>query len=78
MTNLDGELETGSYLDQRTPVQKKGGTAFDKDVEGFSVDSNAGFNNQNGEDDFKEFDENKSDDSDHAYIAGHVIYKKSQ
>lgn len=36
----------------------------------------SGLNNQN--DEFHEFDEAKSDDSDNAYIAGHVVYKKSQ
>jgi len=42
--NLDGELETGSYLEQRTPLQKKS-RIFDKDVDGFSVDGSAQFNN---------------------------------
>lgn len=81
MSNIiEGEIETGSLLDQRTPNIKNSGvrTHFDKDVEGFSVEDGGKRFGYNQEDDFQDFEEEDSDLSENAYIAGHVIYKKSQ
>ena len=81
MSNIiEGDIETGSFIEQRTPNIKNSGirTHFDKDVEGFSAEDGGRPGKFNEEDDFQDFDEEDSDLSENAYIAGHVIYKKSQ
>ena len=78
MALYDGELDAGSFIEQRTPnIGKKGAKYnFDREVDGFSVSESA--NQFNNNDEFHDFDDARSDESEMAAIAGPVIYKKSQ
>lgn len=70
MGMYDGELETGSFIDQKTPNKQGAKFNFDKE-DGYSVRSNT--TPFGGGDQFHDFDDQKSDDSE----GGQVIYKKS-
>ena len=68
----DAELETGDYLEQKTP-NGKSRINFDKE----SVDASSALYANNREE-FHDFDDQRSEISATAYLAGNVIYKKSQ
>ena len=76
MAIYDGELDAGSFIEQKTPNTKQGGRFnFDREVDGLSMTESALQYNNN--DEFHDFEDAKSDDSENAAIAGHVLYKKS-